>query len=149
MADYTATEIDASAATKLVEQAETYVRTVERVFGLQQSAGLETVGPAETQGNQSRDEQGPATGNLSDVDEMEVARRRGREEWLKLQKQKLESGAPTLEEKRAKAREDWLNLRRQQNRPIKDRGKGNASADLERGERANDAAKGSDDELDP
>lgn len=32
MADYTATEIDANAATKLVEQAESYVRAVGRVF---------------------------------------------------------------------------------------------------------------------
>ena len=80
---------------------------------------------------------------------MEEVRRRGREEWLKLQKQKLESGEPTLEERRAKAREDWLNLRRQQNRPIKERGKVNPAVGRERGERANDAAKGSDDDLDP
>ena len=44
MADYTATEIDPDAATKLVEQAENYVRTVERAFDLQQSAGLKTAG---------------------------------------------------------------------------------------------------------
>jgi len=42
MADYTATEIDASAAAKLVEQAEEYVRTVRHVFDLQQAARLET-----------------------------------------------------------------------------------------------------------
>src|SRR6185437_205963 len=118
MADYTATEIDANAATKLVEQAESYVRTVARVFDLQQSARLETVKPAEIEANHSLDEQGSANDDPGDVDEMEEARRRGREEWLKLQRQKLESGAPTLEERRAKAREDWLNLRRQQNRPI-------------------------------
>ena len=87
MADYTATEIDADAATKLVEQEENYVRTVKRIFDLQQTAGLE---------------------------------------------------------------EDWLNLRRQQNRPIKEGEKRDPSADLGRGERANDsAAKGSDDDLDP
>jgi hypothetical protein len=72
-----------------------------------------------------------------------------REDWLKLQKEKLESGAPTLEERRAKAREDWLNLRRQQSRPITGREKGHSPADLERGEQANDSAKGSDDNLDP
>ena len=149
MADYTATEIDANAATKLVEQAENYVRTVERVFDLQQSAGLEPVGPEEPQDNHSREEQGPATGNFSEVDEMEEARRKGGEEWLKLQKQKLEAGEPTLEQRRAKAVEDWLSLRRQQNRPIEDREKGHSAADLARGERANDSVKGSDDDLDP
>ncbi|MBW4053400.1 MAG: HEPN domain-containing protein [Proteobacteria bacterium] len=149
MADYTATEIDAHAATKLVEQAENYVRTVERVFGLQQSAGVETVGPGEIQGEHSRDEQGAATGNLTGTDEMEEARRKGREEWLKLQKQKLESGEPTLEQKRAKAVEDWLSLRRQQNRPIKDREERRSAADLGRGEQAKGSGKGSEDDLDP
>jgi uncharacterized protein (UPF0332 family) len=154
MADYTATEIDASAATKLVEQAEKYVRTVEHVFDLQQSAGLEIPGPREVQDDHSRDEEGLATDSASTdstgtVDEMEEARRRGREEWLKLQKQQLESGAPTLEQRRAKAVEDWLNLRRQQNRPIKEREKGHSAPDLERGERTNDSAKGSDDDFDP
>jgi uncharacterized protein (UPF0332 family) len=148
MADYTATEIDPDAATKLVEQAENYVRTVERAFDLQQSAGLKTIA-SEIQDGRSRDEQGSATGNFSDVDQVEEARRTGREDWLKLQKQKWESGAPTLEERRAKAREDWLNLRRQQNRPVKDHGRADPAADLERGERANDPAKGSDDDLDP
>lgn len=33
LADYTATEIDANVATKLVEQTENYIRTVECVFG--------------------------------------------------------------------------------------------------------------------
>lgn len=147
MADYTATEIDANAATKLVEQAESYVRAVGRVFDLQKSAGLETAEPGDAQDNHSRDES--ATGTLGEADEMEEARRKGREEWLKLQKQKLESGAPTLEQRRAKAVEDWLNRRRQQNRPIKGREKRHSAADLERGERANDSAKGSDDDLDP
>jgi len=118
MADYTATEIDADAATKLVEQAETYLHTVKRVFDLQQSAGLEAAAPGEIEDNHSRDEQRSETGGVED--EMEDARRRGREEWLKLQKQKLESGAPTLEQRRKKGVEDWLSLRRQQNRPVKD-----------------------------
>lgn len=149
MADYTATEIDANAATKLVEQAENYVRTVGRVFDLQKSAGLEAAGPPELQDNHSREEQASATGNFSEVDEMEEARRKGREEWLKLQKQKLESGAPTLEQRRAKAVEDWLSLRRQQSRPIKDRENRHSAADLTRGEKTNDSGKGSDDDLDP
>lgn len=151
MADYTATEIDANAATKLVEQAENYVRTVERVFDLQQSAGFEPLSPAEVrQDSESPSDQGSMTGNIGKVDEMEEARRRGREEWQKLQKQKLESGAPTLEQRRAKAVENWQNLRRQQNRPIKDREKGDRAADLERDERASDsAAKGRDDDLEP
>ena len=81
---------------------------------------------------------------------MEEARRRGREEWLKLQKQKLESGAPTLEQRRKKGVEDWLELRGRQNRPAKDPKKERDSrADLDRGERANDSTKGSDDDLDP
>lgn len=134
----------------IVEQAENYVRTVERVFDLQRSAGLEIAGSGEVQDdNHSRDEQGSKAGNFSAIDEMEEARRKGREEWLKLQKQKLESGAPTLEQRRAKAVEEWLNLRRQQDGPIKDREKGHSAADLERGERADDSAKGSDDDLDP
>ena len=54
MADYTATEIDANAATKLVEQAENYVRTVERVFGLQRSPELKIAGPTKGQENHSR-----------------------------------------------------------------------------------------------
>lgn len=149
LADYTATEIDGNAATKLVEQAENYVRTVERVFDLQQSAEVKTVVPVEVGDNHSRDEQQAEAGDFSDVDEMEEARKKGREEWLKLQKEKLESGAPTLEERRAKAREDWLNLQRQKNQPIKERGKGNPATDRERGERANDSAKGSDDDLEP
>lgn len=149
MADYTATEIDADAATRLVEQAENYLRTVKRVFDLQQSAGLEAVPPHEVEDNHSHAEQGSATGGVED--EMEEARRRGREEWLKLQKQKLESGAPTLEQRRKKGVEDWLNLRRQQNRPVKDNDlqRKGSGADLERGERANDSTKGSDDDLDP
>ena len=73
----------------------------------------------------------------------------GREEWLKLQKQKLESGEPTLEQKRAKAVEDWLSLRRQQNRPIKDREERRSAADLGRGEQAKGSGKGSEDDLDP
>ena len=151
MADYTATEIDAHAATKLVEQAEKYLRTVKHVFDLGYSAGLEPVGPGEIQDDsQSASEEGSTTGHTGKVDEMEEARRRGREEWLKLQKQKLESGAPTLEQRRAKAVENWKNLRQQQNRPIKDREAGDRAADLGRGERAKDpAAKGSDDDLDP
>lgn len=150
MADYTATEIDADAATKLVEQAENYLRTVKRVFDLQQSAELEAVGPEIQEDNQSPSDQASTSENISKVDEMEEARRRGREGWLELQKQKLESGAPTLEQRRAKAVEDWQNLRRQQNRPIRDRDRGDPGADLKRGERANDsAAKGGDDDLDP
>jgi hypothetical protein len=35
MADYTAKEIDPEAAAKLVEEAEKYIRTVGRVFGLE------------------------------------------------------------------------------------------------------------------
>lgn len=96
----------------------------------------------------SRGEQGSAVGGV--VDEMEEARRRGREEWQKLEKQKLESGAPTLEQRRKKGVEDWLNLTRQQNGPVKGRKKErDSSADLERGEGANDSTKGSDDDLDP
>ena len=149
MADYTATEIDASAAAKLVEQAEEYVRTVRHVFDLQQAARLETAERGDSQDNHSSDEEGSATGNFGEVDKMEEARRKGREEWLKLQKQKLESGEPTLEQQRAKAVKDWLDLRRQQTRPIKDREKGHSAEDLERGERANDPAKGSEDDIDP
>jgi hypothetical protein len=145
-ADYTATEINADAATKLVEQAEKYLHAVKRAFDLQQSAKLEAVPPEEIEDNQSHNEQSSATGGVED--EMEEARRRGREEWLKLHKQKLESGAPTLEQRRKKGVEDWINLRRQQNRPVKDkdlqrRGEG---ADLEPGEQANDSAKGGDDD---
>lgn len=149
MADYTATEIDANAAAKLVEQAEKYVRTVRHVFDLQQSAGLEAATPGDPQDNQSRDEQRSATGNFGKVDEMEEARRKGREEWLKLQKQKSESGEPTLEQRRAKAVEDWVDLQRQQNRPIKEHQTEHSAAEHERGERANDSAQGRDNDLDP
>lgn len=111
-------------------------------------AGLEAVPPGEIEDGHSRDEQGSAAGGVAD--EMEEARRRGREEWLELQKQKLESGAPTLEQRRKKGVEDWLNLKRQQNRPVKDpKRERDSSADLEGGEGANDSTKGSDDDLDP
>ena len=80
---------------------------------------------------------------------MEEARRKGREEWLELQKQKVDSGEPTLEQTRAKAVEDWLSLRQQQSRPINDREERRSAADLGRGEQAKGAGKGSEDELDP
>lgn len=148
MADYTATEIDGNAAAKLVEQAEGYVRNVERVFGLQQSTGLEVAGPGETQGPHSGGEQKSQSSNFSDVDDMEEARRKGREGWLKLQKQKLESGAPTLEERKAKGREDWLKLQRQRNASAKDGAIRDRAADLDRGQPTKDSTKGVDDDLD-
>jgi uncharacterized protein (UPF0332 family) len=155
MADYTAKEIDAGTAGKLVEQAELYVRTVERVFDLQPSRDLESDGqPAlarQEQGDHSGGEKGPSELSTG-VDEAENSRRRGRENWLKVREQRLESGSPTLEEIRAKGREDWLKLREQRRQgspsPDDDRTHQDQTADLGRDKQTKDSGKGIDDDLD-
>ena len=81
-ADYTGTEIDAEAASLVLSEAETFVRTVEREFALDLAR---TATPVESQGVQPP------------PDPIEEERRQARENWLRLRQQQLEPATDGLE----------------------------------------------------
>jgi len=116
-ADYTFTEITASAAADVVKQAEEYVQTVAHVFDLQPLVESTADGPNEMGEERSLDEQQSTADSLEDeakgVDKMEQTRLRAIDDWLEMRKHQVESGAPTIEAKRSQARENCLKLRQQ------------------------------------
>jgi hypothetical protein len=59
-------------------------------------------------------QQHPAPPVAGAQDELDQIKKKGRDDWLKLQEQK--GSSPTLDELRAKGREDWLKLRQQRTR---------------------------------
>jgi uncharacterized protein (UPF0332 family) len=122
-ADYTDLEIEPKTATEIVEKAELFVQTVERVFGLDQSS-LESKN--ETHGSDHDDKVSERTVdyfNLERTDlrvepiSLEETRRRAREDWLRMRQESEagnSSGKPnSLEEERRQARENWQRLRQQ------------------------------------
>jgi uncharacterized protein (UPF0332 family) len=106
MADYTAAEVDPAAAAGIVEQAERYVRTVERVFALEQSKGLES-----HTAEQQRSPSGNTVRAISDIDEMQ---RKAAEEWSKRQQQAGDV-SQTLEDLQKHGRENWQKPRQSEN----------------------------------
>lgn len=112
-------------------------------------AGPQSAEREEISEDHSRAKQGSSTPSSGAGDELEEARRRGRENWLQTRRQQLESGTPTIEETQAKAREDWLELRHQQkSRESKDVADNVRSRDLEQDKPAADSGKGiNDDDL--
>jgi len=109
-ADYTGTEIDLSEAREVVRNAELFVQTVERVFGLDKPS------PA-------KEYEDPASKDDGKVSEPAFAESEIQRKTVKLE-------PISLEEIRRQARENWLQLRRQVARDAKSAGQ---SKDSHRG----------------
>jgi len=109
-ADYTGTEIELVEATEVVQKAELFVQTVERVFGLDGSSS-------------ATDYQSPAPKDGDKVSEPSVAASEIEGKGAKLE-------PISLEEIRRQARENWLLLRQQKLGAEKGRG---FSSDADRG----------------
>jgi uncharacterized protein (UPF0332 family) len=96
-ADYTGTEIQAAEATDVVEKAESFVRAVERAFGLEEMALTKEL---EGQGPKGKDEisEPPGTGRHTvsasaqyEPVSLEEIRRQARENWLKMRQKDQQS----------------------------------------------------------
>jgi hypothetical protein len=94
-ADYTGTEIELTAATEVVQNAELFVQTVERVFSLDESS-------------LAKEYENPTSKDDDKVSESAVAVSEIKRKGAKLE-------PISLEEIRRQARENWLNLRQ---RPV-------------------------------
>ncbi len=103
-ADYTAVEISAETATKVVEKAELFVQTVERVFSLDESS-LST--EYENHNPNPDDKVSDADGALSESEvrqrslppiSLEETRRQARENWLRFRSQNLQSAKTSIHE---------------------------------------------------
>jgi hypothetical protein len=122
-ADYTDLEIEPKIASEVVEKAELFVRTVERVFTLDESS-LATEYKSDNSNHDDKVSEAAATfANLERADphlapsSLEEIRRNARENWLRM-RQESEIGNPaakpfSLDEERRQARENWLRSRQQ------------------------------------
>jgi uncharacterized protein (UPF0332 family) len=122
-ADYTDQEIEPKTATEVVEKAELFVQTVERVFSLSE-ASLET--KYENHGSDQDDKVSEKVVSYSNPERtdppvqpitLEEIRRQARDNWLRM-RQESESGNASgrpysLDEERRQARENWLKSRQQ------------------------------------
>jgi uncharacterized protein (UPF0332 family) len=97
MADYTGTEIELTEATDTVQNAEVFVQTLERVFGLDESSLAEDHGSSASKGNNGVSEplltESRLERNDSNLDPvyLEYLRRQARENWLRWGLQKIGS----------------------------------------------------------